>query len=165
MSARGGFARARASAAADMDTERLLARGAAALAFAGAYLWARATRAAATLHPAVAAHPAVVAAYPGLCESIHAFGAAGDDALVEALMRSAVEIHAHDVARTGAAPWHISRRSAEMQRLAAAWLGRVAAAVRSDAAFRAVAHLREDVVPELERHLETILHNHLLGPL
>ena len=127
--------------------ERLLARGAAALALAGGYLWMRAVRAAPALHPAVAAHPATVAAYPGLCEAIHAFGEAGDDAIVEALARCAADIHAHDVARTGAAAWRISRQSAEMLRTASAWLGRASGAVRTDADFRVLVRLREDVVP------------------
>jgi hypothetical protein len=112
----------------------------------------------------VAAHADAARAYPGLCEAASAF-AALDEAAGRGIMACVSDIYAHDVvSRTGRSQWHIARRSADLTRLASHAIATASASMPNDEVFRTLVHLREDTLPELERHLEAILYNHMLGP-
>lgn len=145
-----------------MSTQ-LIARSIAGATLACGYLWARATRSRATLHELVAAHSGAVARYPGLCEACSAFAQLGDDEATKRLMALVAQVHDHDVARSGASQWHIARHASDIPRVARGILDEQARKCTDQDRFRELAHLREDVVPDMERHLESVLHNHMLG--
>ena len=87
-------------------------------------------------HPRIAEYAAVCAAFPGLARVAELDAAGGPTA-----------------------QWHLHREGAEAVRGLRAALRRALAS----GDYRAALACREDVLPQLERHLETILHNHLLA--
>lgn len=109
----------------------------------------------------VAEYPEVVRSYPALCESVSALSEVGD---VRSIMENLDEIHRNDVRnRTPQSPWRITREIAKVQE-AASILCDPKRAVGQEK-FRSVMYVQTDVLPDLERHLENLLHNHLLDPV
>ena len=102
---------------------------------------------------------AVLARAPGLYAAVRAAAQLGRDDLTAALGARAAAVCAELAAPSAASARRIAAWSREMERaLGAACDARAA----DDAAFRRQEAVRLDVLPELTRHLEALLHNHML---
>ena len=114
------------------------------------------------LHPLLAAREASDR-YPSLAASLSQLATLGDDEGLRRCLAFFDEIAELDAStRRLDAQWKISRASAELVREAKDMCERVHASA-SDDVFRAVLTCTDEVVPQLESHLETVLHNHLLA--
>lgn len=125
----------------------------------GVGLYALRSAVTAPLHPSLAA---LGRSYPGLAAAASALHALGDEAGFARLVAKLEEIARLDVARGPAAQWQISRLSAEVVRDARE-LCRRAPAAESDAVFQAVLQCTDETVPQIQSHLDDLLHNHLLA--
>lgn len=144
-----------------MNHKALLLKGGALATVGAGFLFLRQLGARTKVAAIVAEYPEVVRSYPALCESVSALSEVGD---VRSIMTSLDEIHRCDVRqRTAQSPSRITRQITKVQE-AAADLCDPKRAVGQEK-FRSVMYLQTDVLPDMERHLENILHNHLLDPL
>lgn len=113
-------------------------------------------------HPLVAQHPESIRKYPGLCESVHELAALEHDGLVTQIMQR-IDCIAHaDASRNGDASWKISRWSREVETLCGLLCDDRYAARCGQETFATATRLRADALPDVARHLEVVLHNHLL---
>ena len=111
------------------------------------------------LHPLVVGE---VAAYPGLAMALTQLAALGNDAGIESIVEEVNSILLLDGSKALSAQWMISRKSASVLKHAR----RLCASVNScesDSKYRTVLLCSEEVIPQLESHLDNILHNHLLS--
>ena len=115
------------------------------------------------LHPEVAVHALAVRLYPGLAESISTFATAFDlpPAKVTTLMAYIAHIAALDASNHRGAQWRMSRLIDQAEAVLNQTC-REYDALKSDDAFRTALWVSEDVLPDIRKHLENILHNHLL---
>ena len=110
-------------------------------------------------------HPLVVgevAAHPGLAMTLTQLSALGDDKCIESLVEEVNSILHLDGSKALSAQWLISRKSASVMKQARQLCNRTNSC-ESDSRFRAVLLCSEEVLPQLESHLDNILHNHLLS--
>ena len=113
----------------------------------------------------VEVHPLVVgevAAHPGLASTLTQLSALGDDACIESLVEEVNSILHLDGSKALSAQWLISRKSASVMKQARR-LCSSTNSCESDSRFRTVLMCSEEVLPQLESHLDNILHNHLLS--
>lgn len=110
-------------------------------------------------------HPLVVgevAAYPGLAMALTQLAALGDDERTESLVEEVNSILLLDGSKALSAQWLISRKSASVMKQARQLCGSVNSC-ESDTRYRDVLMCSDEVLPQLESHLDNILHNHLLS--
>ena len=110
-------------------------------------------------HPRIAEYAAVCAAFPGLAHDLAPLVDAIEEHELSELLARLTRVAELDAAGGPTAQWHLHREGAEAVRGLRAALRRALAS----GDYRAALACREDVLPQLERHLETILHNHLLA--
>ena len=114
------------------------------------------------LHPLVAERTTLVKRYPALCACVSKLHTLGDERALATLVDKLGSIAELDAARGPAAQWQISRLSAEVVREARDMCRRANTA-GSDEVFRAVLTCTDEVVPQVQGHLDDLLHNHLLA--
>ena len=115
-----------------------------------------------SVHAVVAEYPQVVRSYPALCEALTSLSEVVAEEDLRRLVQVADQIHQHDYRnRTRASQWEISRLNTQLQRDVSNLCNLSSGLVNNDR-FRMVMYARTDTLPEIERHLENILHNHLL---
>ena len=107
------------------------------------------------IHPLVEAHPEVCA-HHGVAAALSMLGDLGDDAEMEGIVQDFKHIvHlASDVHTHGA--------QGQLARAQPAMVARVRGMCKRSQSVRAVVCM-EEAVPQLEQHLEDMLHNHLLA--
>ena len=114
------------------------------------------------LHPSVREGcPDLVANYPALAATTSRMATVADDDEMQRLVKK-LSLIAELAANTGnhAAQWHLSRLNAEVVNDAHQICRRAA---RDGTTFREASEAQEDVVPQLQGHLDDLLHNHLLA--
>jgi hypothetical protein len=114
-----------------------------------------------TLHPATTAigaggFPALAASASELLRLLGDAAALPLVAELEAIVRLAAE------GDSATAQWHISRRSAAVLAEAERRC-RERARAAAEGAFRDAVDCQTEVLPQLQTHLDNLLHNHLLG--
>ena len=126
----------------------------------GAYALRRLTHE--PLHPIVMEHSNVVARYPSLAAAVSRLHVLQNDEGLRHILEQLSRIAEMDAGRSPAAQWQISRMSGDVARDARA-MCRKASESKSEEMFRAVLTCTDEVVPQIEGHLENLLHNHLLA--
>ena len=114
----------------------------------------------APIHPLVAARPDI-AWHPGIASTMSQLAELGNPPALEAIMNSIAGFLAADRSGEPSAQWHMSRMSTKIIHDVKYMLGCVNVTA-SDEMFRLVLNCNEEVVPQLETHLDDVLHNHLL---
>lgn len=115
-----------------------------------------------SLHPLVSEQTLLRTRHPALAASVSQLCALkNDDAFRKILMRI-VEIAHLDESRALNAQWRISRLSADVVEDAKAMCLSVPTE-QSEDLFRAVLMCTEEAVPQMQTHLDNLLHNHLLA--
>lgn len=114
------------------------------------------------LHPLVMQYTSVVARQPSLAGCVSRLSVLNDLDGLDAILHRLSEIVDLDASPSPAAQWQISRKSGEVVQEAREMCRRVSAAT-SEEMFRAVLTCTDEVVPQLEGHLQNLLHNHLLS--
>lgn len=112
------------------------------------------------VHPSVAARPDI-AWHPGIASTMSQMARLDNPVALEAIMNSISGLMAEDRSGTPSAQWHMSRMNTKILNDAKYMLGCVNVTA-SDEMFRLVLNCSEEVIPQLETHLDDILHNHLL---
>ena len=114
------------------------------------------------VHPMVLEHaPAVVRRFPAMAITLTPLLELGDEDAFLRLLGMLTTIEGLDRDGGPAAQWQISRLSTKAIAVVNNMCDKAQRA-RSDAMFHAVLTCREEVVNQLEVHLQNLLHNHLL---
>lgn len=105
--------------------------------------------------------------YPSLCETLTTVCRALDVTETNPHVRRMIlvlnGIHGEDGKHSSnASQWHISRYISELERCVEQLVASHDA-LKTDEAYRAVLHVREDVLPLFKSQLDSVLHNHLLA--
>lgn len=114
------------------------------------------------LHPILLRYPELVQMYPMLASNLSQFSQLGDDDGLEEIVRRVVEIVRLDASPDLSAQWHISRMNSELIKDVERWCCRTPRA-HSDERFRAVLTCTDELLPQLIKHLDDLLHNHILA--
>lgn len=109
----------------------------------------------------VARYPQLAARCPGLGAAASQLAALGQDEAFEALLLRLCFIVDLDDTSRSSAQWEISRHTSSAVREARA-LCRRACRDGDDARFQAAVACEDDAVPQIQSHLDDLLHNHLL---
>lgn len=115
------------------------------------------------LDPAVAAHAALAQDFPALAETLSDLRTLREDgleALQERLLAQIAYVCDLDRKADATTPWLISRGCAEAVRTAEQLCGSVRPGASVDAYAEALRY-RDEVLPQLQTHLDNLLHNHL----
>jgi hypothetical protein len=115
------------------------------------------------VHPVVLEEsPRLASDFPALAQALSKLGALGDEPALRALARKAERIAELDAANGPASQWQITRLSVEVVRDARA-MCRAAPSAHSNDVFCAVLDCQDEAIPQLQEHLDNLLHNHLLA--
>ena len=131
--------------------------------FAALHMGARALRKLSHVpaHPIVQQSPYVMS-FPGVAATLTQLGAVCDEAGFRALVEKTCTMLHYHVHATDASQWHMSRLIGEIVQ-DAKMLCAHAPSASSTEMFRDVLACQEEVIPQLQTHLDDILHNHLLS--
>ena len=113
-------------------------------------------------HPTVAAYAALAAAYPTLAVDVSQLVRLEDPVRLRHVLEMLEEIATLDRAGGLSAQWRISRLSASVV-TAVRQMHRNVPRHASDSLYTEAQVCMDDTLPQIERHLESILHNHLLA--
>lgn len=113
------------------------------------------------LHPVVAQHTHLVQHLPALTATISQLGALGSDESLASLVKKVLCVVDLDQSHSPTAQWQIARLNSEIVEDAKR-MCHVLSTTHSDELFRTVLDCQQEVVPQLEAHLDNLLHNHLL---
>ena len=111
--------------------------------------------------PRVVERPLLTTRCPGLASAVSQLAALGQDEAFEALLDRLCHIVSLDDGTRASAQWEISRQASAAVSEARA-LCRKACVHGDDARFQAAVSCEEDAVPQIQTHLDDLLHNHLL---
>lgn len=114
------------------------------------------------VHPLVAQYPDLVRRHHGLAVTASRLATLGNAEAFKRVVAALAAVDEADAQGGTTAQWRISRLSAEAVREAKAMCARAPTA-RSDEAYRAALVCADEVVPQLQGHLDDLLHNHLLA--
>ena len=131
--------------------------------FAALYSGARALRVMAQtpLHPAVQARE-TIRSHAGLATALTQLAKIGDGAALDSILDKVCLVLRYDASDQLDAQWHICRLSSDIVREAKA-LCTSSSVLTTDELFRDARNCEEEAVPQIETHLDDILHNHLIA--
>lgn len=112
------------------------------------------------LHPLVEARPDI-ASHPGIASTLSQLARLENPVALESVMNSVSCFLQEDRSEAPAAQWRMSRMCTKIISDAKYMLGSTNMTA-SDEMFRLVLSCNDEVIPQLETHLDDILHNHLL---
>ena len=127
----------------------------------GAYVLRRLSTPA--LHPVLAEeHPEIAAHSPALAATASQLATLQNEAGLRDLVRKIAEVVRLDLAGGPTAQWRISRLNTDIVNDARSLCARAPRASSEDL-FRAVLDCQNETIPQLQGHLDNLLHNHLLA--
>jgi hypothetical protein len=112
------------------------------------------------LHPSVVARPDI-ACHTGIASTMTQLARLDNPLALESVMDSISRFLKEDRSDAPSAQWHMARMCTEIISDVKHMLS-CANVTASDELFRVVLICSEEVIPQLETHLEDVLHNHLL---
>lgn len=113
------------------------------------------------LHPSVAACPEIAQKHPAIAETLSQLAKLDDGDAFHAVLRMVAAVVSIDEQGGPAAQWHISRQNTQIVRRAKSMCSSTNA-LKTDDAFRVALNCQEETIPQLESHLDNLLHNHIL---
>lgn len=114
------------------------------------------------LHPMVAERVDLVRHSPALAATVSQLAAIGDEDGLRRLVDKLVRVVHIDLALGPAAQWQISRLNTEIANDAKR-MCRTVSVAHSNEMFRIVLDCQNEVIPQMQTHLDNLLHNHLLS--